>query len=338
METIALEDRPQRTDKRELIDRHGRRIDHLRLSVTAACDLRCLYCRPPGNPDAGPCGAALTDAQRVELVRFLVERYGLRQVRITGGEPLVYPRVVSLVESLREAVPDISLAMTTNGRLLSDNCRELRRAGLDRLNVSLDSLDPERYRHLTGGRVEDVMRGLDAAVQAAFPPPKINTVVLRDVNDREVIHLARWAIARGSEIRFLEAMPIGPARAFNERVFVSAAEIRRTLTGAFDLMPRQPAPGETARCFTATSGGLSGIIGTIAPVTEPFCGSCRRIRVTVDGRLFACLLDDAFIDLKPAWPAGRFDPAQAMTLLQSAAAAKPPRGREQSAAMVRLGG
>jgi len=335
---IAISEPARGIDADELMDGHGRRIDHLRLSVTSACDLRCRYCRPAGNAGEGRRQDALTDAQRVELVRLLFDRYGLRHVRLTGGEPLVYSRIAFLIQSLRTAVPDISLAMTSNGRLLRAKCHDLRRAGLDRLNVSVDSLDPECYHRLTGGHVRDVLEGLDAAWEAGFPPPKINTVVLRGVNDMEVTRLARWAMSRGSEIRFLEAMPIGPARAFNERAFISAAEVRAALGEAFDLSPLSTAPGETARRFSATSADHRGTLGTIAPVTEPFCSSCRRIRVTVDGQLFPCLLDDVSIDLKPVWPADGFDPAHAVRLLRHAAAAKPPRGREQSAAMVRLGG
>jgi len=320
-----------------LVDGFGRKVDHLRLSVTPACDLHCVYCRPVGPQERQD--GALDDGQRLEFVQFLHKTYGLTQVRITGGEPLVYPGVVRLVGLIRDSLPDLSIAMTTNGRLLSRYAGELRSAGLDRLNVSLDSLDKRTYREITGGELSEVVRGLDAARDAGFNAPKINTVVLRSMNERELSDLTAWAFARGSEIRFLEAMPIGPAAESNRRSFVSADDILAHLSHDFELEPLAESSGATARRYQANGRGVTGVLGLIAPITQPFCASCRRIRLTADGRFFPCLLDTRHVDLTGAWSSGAFRPDTARTLVKEAVEAKQETGpQRQAATMVSLGG
>ncbi|MCH9034857.1 MAG: GTP 3',8-cyclase MoaA [Planctomycetes bacterium] len=321
-----------------LIDGCGRTIDHLRMSVTSACDLRCLYCSPDGQANVGCTTGTLTDEQRIEFVRFLHERHGLTRVRITGGEPLLYRGVVRLVAALRQAVPDVELAMTTSGRLLYQRGFDLFQAGLDRLNISLDSLRPERYRHITGTDIEGVLRGIESAKSVGFRSLRINTVVLRGVNDDEIVDLAAWALTRGLEIRFLEAMPIGPATAFNRQAFVSGAEIEATLATRFQRERMTHNAGETARRFRATCETCSGVIGLITPVSQPFCTSCRRMRLTAEGLLYPCLLDSRSVDMRPAWRDGGFAPHEADTLIRSAVAAKRPNGSTQAAPMVTLGG
>ncbi len=321
-----------------LIDGCGRTIDHLRLSVTSTCDLRCVYCRPNGHANARSSGGSLTDEQRLEFVRFLHERYGLTQVRITGGEPLLYRGVVRLVAELKRAVPDVELAMTTSGRVLYHKGFELFHAGLDRLNVSLDSLKPERYRQITGADIEGVLKGIESARFVGFRALRINTVVLRGVNDEEIIDLAIWALSRELEVRFLEAMPIGTAADLNRSAFVSGAEFKARLAKRFQLDPLPRKPGETAGRFRATCQSADGVIGLIAPVTEPFCGACRRMRLTAEGILYPCLLDNRSVDMRPAWSNGGLSPGKADMLIRSAVAAKRPRGSTQAAPMVTLGG
>lgn len=323
---------------RPLVDRFGRRIDHLRLSVTSRCDLRCVYCRPDATRRLDSPAHKLSDEQRAEFVGFLYQEFGLTQVRITGGEPMLHPGVTSLIESIRRSAPELNIAMTTNGRLLADRCKELRSAGLDRLNVSVDSIAPERYRRITGGDLRDVLAGLEAAVAAGFPPAKINAVVLRGHNEDEAADLVQWAFSRGSEIRFLEAMPIGPAAEANRRGFVSAAEVRRRIGEHFALTPLPVGRGETARRWLATNGKTRGIVATIAPVTEPFCSGCRRLRLTADGRLFLCLLDNRCEDLGSTWTDGSFNPERAARIVLSAVRRKHFNGAGQTAAMVALGG
>ncbi len=324
-------------DRRRLADRFGRTIDHLRLSVTSACNLRCLYCRPV-------CGslvkaARLTDAQRLELIRFFYSRYGLKQLRLTGGEPLLHPTIVRLTASIKSLAPDLALAMTTNASRLGPVAADLRAAGLDRLNISLDTIDPRIYRKLTDGELAPVLQGIERAMAMGFPPPKLNTVVLAGVNDHQLPDLAAWAFERNIEIRFLEAMPIGPAAPFNREHFVGAAEIRRRLCRSLNLVavPRQD--GETAVRYAATGPGLRGTLGIIAPVTEPFCGQCRRMRVTADGRLFPCLLDSRSVDLSSCWEKAAFQPHKVDDLIRRAVEAKSASGLlHQETAMIALGG
>ncbi len=328
---------PQTAERSGLVDGCGRRIDYLRLSVTSACDLRCIYCRPAtetvcmGKP-------TLTDRQRVDFIRFLHDRYGLVQVRFTGGEPLLYRDIVSLVAEVRRAVPELELVMTTNGQWLYQKGFELFTVGLNRLNVSLDTLNPARHRAITGGQLEPVLEGLQSARFVGFPPPKINTVVLRGVNDDEIADLTMWAWSKGSEIRFLEAMPIGPAADANRRGFVSGAEIRANLAEQFQLEPIPGAPGDTARRFHGSCDYCSGVVGMISPVTEPFCAGCRRMRLTSDGRLFPCLLDGRSVDISAAWETGRFSTSTADMLVRAAVAGKQPQGNRQHVAMIALGG
>lgn len=321
-----------------LIDRCGRQIDHLRLSLTSNCNLRCRYCRPSAA-DRVASSTLMSDRQRLELVKWMYESFGLQQVRLTGGEPLLHPAVESLIADLRDAAPGLSVAMTTNACLLSRRAEALRTAGLGRLNISLDTLDPSQYRRLTGGDLGDVLAGIDAARAAGFAPPRVNTVALRGVNDFEWPALASWALARGMEIRFLEAMPIGPAGDFNRARFVSAHEVLRSLRQVFSLeaLPRES--GETAVRYRAQNCTTSGVIGIIAPISEAFCGQCRRIRVTAEGRLYPCLLDSRSTDLLPIWREGRFDASTAESLVRSAVADKPHVGPvRQTRPMVTLGG
>ena len=322
-----------------LIDGCGRVIDHLRLSVTSACDLRCAYCRPKGEVGIAPTGRVLCDRQRLDLLRFLYEVHGLRQLRITGGEPLLHRTLLTLLEAVRESAPDLGLAMTTNGQRLAGLATNLRGVGLERLNISLDTLDPDRYRRLTGGELRPVLAGLDAAVAAGFSTVKINAVVLRGINDGQLADLARWAIDGGFEIRFLEAMPIGPASAFNREHFVPVSQIRRRLEEAFRLTPLPRRRGETAVRYEASDGERLGVVGIIAPLSESFCGQCRRIRVTADGMLYPCLLDSRKVDLRRAWRGGELSPHHAGILIRRAIEGKQPGGRlRQPTAMITLGG
>lgn len=324
-------------EKHPITDTHGRTIDHLRLSVTSACNLRCLYCRPGACPPSSR--ASLTDDQRLDLVSHLYAHRGLRQLRLTGGEPLLHGSIVDLIARIRDAAPDLSLAMTTNGLRLAEVARDLRNAGLDRLNVSLDTIDPSRYQTLTGGCVDHVIGGLSAALDAGFPPPRINTVVLRGHNDDSLADLAEWAIDRGFEIRFLEAMPIGQAAEFNRSHFVPEQRILRQIESRYLLRPLPSASGETSTRFVASNARHRGVIGIIAPLSKPFCGQCRRMRVTADGLLFPCLLDSRHISLSQCWERQSLDTHLADCLIDAAIAKKSLAGSlEQRTGMIKLGG
>jgi cyclic pyranopterin phosphate synthase len=319
-----------------LIDGYGRRIHHLRLSVISACNLRCIYCKPKAD---GSGIRRLSDEQRVEFVRYLHERYALTQVRVTGGEPLLYPRLLELIEALRKISPELLLAMTTNAQGLANRAAALRAACLDRLNISIDTLNPHRYRAMTSGELRPVIEGIDAAIAAGFPPPKLNSVVLRGENDDELSTLAAWAFERGCEMRFLEAMPIGPAADVNRRLFVSADEIHARLAEDFELTPIGIEFGATALRFRAKGVCGSGVVGLVAPMTKPFCGGCGRVRLTSDGKLYPCLLDERFADMRSVWVGDVFDAQLADQLIRAIIRDKRAEGpRRQSAAMVSLGG
>ncbi len=320
-----------------LVDGCGRRMDHLRLSLTGACDLRCVYCQPVADKNAA--ASDITDAQRVDFVRMMHRCYRISQVRLSGGEPLMYRDVVPFVRMLREAVPGVSLVMTTNGVRLDRFAAALRSAGLERINISIDSIDAHAYRRITGGDLQRAMGGLAAARQAGFPPPKINTVVIRGRNDGELSQMVAWAAAEGLEIRFLEVMPIGPAVRHNRENFVSAAEILARLRESFAVEPVTEAGVATARRYRVTRGSVRTVVGIIAPMTGPFCGACRRVRLSAEGWFYPCLLDERHVDVTEAWADGSFAADKAAALVARAVAGKEREGpRRQTAAMVKIGG
>ncbi len=262
----------------------------LRISVTDRCQLRCLYCTPPdGTPETAGRGI-LSFEEIVRFVGVVQSGPGLSKVRITGGEPLVRPGIVELVRTLaREGVPD--LALTTNGQLLAEMALNLKRAGLHRVNVSLDSLDEGTYARLTrGGDLRAVLEGIEAALRCGLAPVKVNTVVLRGYNDSEVVKITRFGLDRGLRVRFLELMPIGYARPTFHELFVSASEVRARLEERFCLEPLAHGAGETSRDYVASDlHGRRGIIGFVSPETQPFCDGCTRVRLTCTGRLLSCL-------------------------------------------------
>ncbi len=279
----------------------------LRISVTDRCQLRCRYCMPVGGVGRVKQNAVLSFEEIVRFVRALNSRFGLSKIRLTGGEPLVRPGIIDLVAMLaHEGVPD--LALTTNAQYLAPLAHDLRRAGLRRVNISLDTLDPRVYWRLTrGGDLGRVLEGISAAESAGLRPVKLNAVVMRGVNDsdRELAKLARYAARAGCEVRFLELMPIGPAAARHEEQFVSSAEVRRRLSRTFDLRPSPGCTtggrsGGTSRDYlTRDEAGREGVIGFIASCTAPFCRGCNRLRLTATGRLLGCLAQREGLDLGP---------------------------------------
>lgn len=341
-----------------MIDGCGREIDHLRLSLTDRCNLACRYCVPKGAP---PRGKMIDEGFAFELVRWLSERHGIRHIRLTGGEPLLYPSLLSLIERLSSLDSLHEITLTTNGQALTakphsrtSKSKALHRAGLSRVNVSLDTLDPDRFAALTGGgQIALTLAGIEAAVEAGLTPVKINVVAQRDFNDCELPAIAEWGLSRGCVVRFLEVMPIGPLAHVADRHLVPASEILERLGERFDLKPIDPSHGQAAFSvgqpstdYAARRGGLRGVIGLIAPTTRPFCSACRRIRVTSSGLLVPCLHANRHADLfqcwngKAAFADGRqWDAGRADALLREAILAKPAVGNEsQSLTMLSLGG
>ncbi|MGC9348025.1 MAG: GTP 3',8-cyclase MoaA [Anaerolineae bacterium] len=284
-------------------DRHHRSIDYLRISVTDRCNLRCLYCMPEEGIRPISHDEILSYEEIETVVRAAVE-LGISKFRLTGGEPLVRLGLVDLVAKIA-AVPGVrDLAMTTNGTLLARHAEELAQAGLNRVNVSLDTLRPERFREITRwGSLEDTLAGIAAAHQAGLKPVKINTVVIRGLNDEEVVDLARKTIEDGWYLRFIEWMPISEValklESWNDRV-VTAAEIKSRVEAT--LGPLSPVAGSSvhgpgpARYYRFP--GAKGVVGFITPVSDHFCDLCNRLRLTADGQLRPCLLAPQEIDLR----------------------------------------
>ena len=301
------------TGDRGLLDTYGRRATDLRVSLTDRCNLRCTYCMPPEGLPWLPGPQILTDDEVARLVRVAVERLGVTEVRFTGGEPLLRPGLTKIIAAAAELSPRPTLSLTTNGIGLDRLAEPLRGAGLDRVNVSLDTLDPERFTQIAHRRrLPDVLAGLAAAERAGLQPVKINAVLLRGINDGEAAALLRFALERGYELRFIEQMPLDAQHSWNRAEMVTAAEILAALRAAFTLLPdpaeRGGAPAETWLVDGfARPDGAPARVGVIGSVTRPFCGDCDRTRLTADGQVRACLFATTESDLRTALRDGADD-------------------------------
>jgi cyclic pyranopterin phosphate synthase len=275
------------------LDRFGRGVRDLRLSVTDRCNFRCPYCMPravfgPGYDFAAP-SALLTTEEQVRLVGVFAT-LGVTKVRLTGGEPLLRPDLERLVRGIAAVRGIDDIALTTNGSLLASRAMSLREAGLRRVTVSLDSLDPTVFAEMTDSRVPlaTVLEGIAASRAAGFDPIKLNAVVRRGVNDDGVLDLARYARRNGHTLRFIEFMDVGTTNGWRSADVVPSAEIVARIAARYPLEPLPPlTPGEVARRWRYADGG--GEIGVISSVSEPFCTDCTRARVTATGELFTCL-------------------------------------------------
>ncbi len=288
------------------LDRFGRNINYLRISLTDRCNLRCVYCMPE-DMTFRPRSELLQDDEIARLVA-LFAGLGFHKFRLTGGEPTVRANVVQLVETMA-ATPGVEkLAMTTNGLLLNRLAQPLADAGLQRVNISIDTLDPHKFKKLTRwGEVEDVWRGIRAA-EAAGLEIKLNAVVVRNYNDQEdVVDLARLTLYQPWQVRFIEMMPFGDVADFQLSGVVTQAELQETIAGALgELTPvNQGELDGEASLFQL--GGAPGRIGFISSVSQPFCASCNRARLTADGRLRLCLLREKEVDLMTPLRAGATD-------------------------------
>ena len=279
-----------------LHDSFGRQITDLRISVTDRCNFRCVYCRSADPENYRDHDEILSWDELRRLVRIFVP-LGISKVRITGGEPLVRDGVESFISYLKTiGVEDLS--MTTNGRLLADRCEKLIAAGLDRINISLDSLDPIKFQKITRTRSYDtVMRGIDAAQKSRLAPVKINAVLVRGFNEDEVEAFAAFARERGVIMRFIEFMPLDADRHWSRELMVSAKQVYERIHAQWPLEQIPHEKSETARKYRFVDGA-PGEIGLIAPVTQAFCGHCSRIRLTADGKLRTCLFSKEDRDLR----------------------------------------
>ena len=327
-------------------DRFGRQIDYLRISVTDHCNLRCVYCMPLRGLTFAPSDELLTAAE-IELTARAAVAVGFRKFRLTGGEPTLRPDLVDIVRRIA-AVPGVQdVAMTTNAILLPRLAVPLKDAGLRRLNIHLDTLNPERLKHLMRfGTLHEIEAGIAAAEAAGLVPIKVNCVVTRDYNDADVVELARRALERGWHVRFIELMPLGAGEMAHVALsqFVPSAETRARIESELGRLSPLPSanPSDEARNYSFESGG-EGVVGFISPVSEPYCGTCNRMRLTADGKFHLCLLNDDEMDVKRTIRSGGGVDAVA-AILGRAVLAKPTGHRldegvsTEERAMFQIGG
>ena len=290
----------------DLIDRHGRVATDLRVSLTDRCNLRCQYCMPAEGLDWLPTDATLTDDELNRLIRIGVEMLGIRDVRFTGGEPLLRRSLPALVAATKALPSGPRTAMTSNGLGLKHTARALAEAGLDRVNISLDTTDPATFEKITRrNRLHDVVDGLAAAHDAGLRPVKVNAVLLRGINDGEAPDLLRWCMARGYELRFIEQMPLDAQHGWNREAMVTADETLALLGKHFELTGLDGRGSAPAEKFQIDGGPHT--VGIIGSVTKPFCGDCNRVRLTADGQIMNCLFAREESDLRTPMRAGATD-------------------------------
>jgi cyclic pyranopterin phosphate synthase len=289
---------PARPADPRLVDRFGRVATDLRISLTDRCNLRCTYCMPAEGLDWMPRAEQLTDAELGRLIGIAVRDLGVRELRFTGGEPLLRRGLEDVIAAAAALAPRPDISLTTNGVGLARRAEALAAAGVNRLNVSLDTLRPDRFAAITRrDRLADVLDGMRAARAAGLHPVKINTVLLRGVNDDEAVPLLRFAVDHGFELRFIEQMPLDAQHGWQRAEMVTAGDILAALRTAFDLAPDVDARGAAPAERWLVDGGPA-TVGVIASVTRPFCGACDRTRLTADGQVRSCLFARAETDLR----------------------------------------
>ncbi len=307
-----------------LADSFGRVATDMRVSLTDRCNLRCAYCMPAEGLDWLPKPELLTDDEVVRLVRIGVELLGIREIRFTGGEPLLRRGLTGIVERTAALRPRPELSVTTNGIGLARIAQALRDAGLDRVNVSLDTLRREAFRELARrDRLAEVLDGMAAAAAAGLVPVKVNSVLMRGVNDGEARDLLRFCVARGYELRFIEQMPLDAQHGWRRANMVTAEEILTALSEEFVLKPDDSAERGSAPAERFLVDGGPARVGVIGSVTRPFCGACDRVRLTADGQVRNCLFAREESDLRGPLRAGASD-AELAALWRRAVAAKLP--------------
>ena len=310
-----------------LPDSFGRIATDLRVSLTDRCNLRCAYCMPPEGLDWLPRTDQLTDDEVVRLVRIGVELLGIREVRFTGGEPLLRRGLAGIVARTAALRPRPEISLTTNAIGLERTAGTLRAAGLDRINVSLDTLRPETFRKLARrDRLPDVLDGLAAAAAAGLSPVKVNAVLMRDLNDDEAVPLLRYCLDRGYELRFIEQMPLDAQHGWKRAEMVTAEEILAALGREFTLTPDDPRQRGSAPAEAFLVDGGPARVGVIASVTRPFCGTCDRVRLTADGQVRNCLFARSESDLRGPLRAGADDAELAAAWRRAVAVKLPGHG------------
>jgi cyclic pyranopterin phosphate synthase len=282
-----------------LRDAHNRTIRDLRISLTDRCNFRCFYCLPNGEPPLARKATILTFEEIAYLSEIFVS-LGIEKIRLTGGEPMLRRNIETLIEKLAKLKPRLKdLALTTNGFEIPRKADLLKRAGLDRMTISLDTLDTLRFREITGvDALEDVFRAIEVARSFGFGPVKINAVIVRDVNDDELVPFARFARENAVEMRFIEYMPLDSGHGWDRDKVVPGREIFERINAAYPLNLKDKDRGRETAWKYEFADGAPGGIGIIAPVTEMFCGACSRIRLTADGQIRTCLFSTVEHDLR----------------------------------------
>jgi GTP 3',8-cyclase len=312
---------------RVLDDTFGRVATDLRVSLTDRCNLRCSYCMPPEGLEWLPKPEILTDDEVVRLVGIGVEHLGITEVRYTGGEPLLRRGLVDIVSRTAALSPRPQVSLTSNGIGLARLAEPLRAAGLDRVNVSLDTLDRDTFRRLAyRDRLPDVLAGLAAAAEAGLRPVKLNAVLMRGVNDHEAAGLLRFCLDQGYELRFIEQMPLDAQHGWRRDSMVTADEILERMSAAFDLTPDDPRARGSAPAETFLVDGGPARVGIIGSVTRPFCGTCDRVRLTADGQVRNCLFAREESDLRDAMRGGATDDELAARWRAAVHAKRPGHG------------
>jgi len=301
-----------------LIDAHNRKINYLRISITDRCNLRCQYCMPrEGVSQFGH--MEVLRYEEILRIAAIAARRGISKIRITGGEPLVRKDAVQLVGQLSRLEGIRDLSITTNGVLLEEFAEDLRRAGLQRVNISMDSLDPDKYKQITrGGDLSRVWAGIAAAQKAGLSPIKINIVAISGFNEDEILDFARLTIPQDLQIRFIEFMPIGESSEWRPDQSLPTGEVKRRIEVLAPLLPLENGRNSSdgpARLFKLP--GARGTIGLISPVSDHFCTSCNRLRLTADGKLKTCLFSDEEADLKSLIRSGATDEILEKVLTQA---------------------
>ncbi len=290
-----------------MVDSFGRRARDLRISLTDRCNLRCTYCMPAEGLDWMPGDDLLSDDELIAVIDVAVRHLGIEEIRFTGGEPLLRKGIVDLIRRVGELSPRPEMSLTTNGIGFAPRAADFVAAGLDRINISLDSLDPDTFMRLTRRpRLADVLTSLSAAVDAGLAPVKINAVLMRGVNDHEAPDLLRFSLEHGYQLRFIEQMPLDAGHSWTRDRMVTADEIIQKLSDQFTLTPHAGARlGAPAELFDVDGGPAT--VGIIASVTRPFCGDCDRTRLTADGQVRTCLFSRNETNLRALLRGGAAD-------------------------------
>lgn len=308
-----------------LKDSYGRQIKDLRISVTDRCNFRCFYCLPNGEPPLARKETILTFEEIARISEILVD-LGIEKIRLTGGEPMLRRGIVTLVEQLARLKPRLKdLALTTNGQSFPENAPALKSAGLDRVTISLDSLDPQRFREITGvDAIHKPFDAIKAAREHGFEPIKVNAVIVRGRNDDELVDFARFAREHAISFRFIEFMPLDSGHEWSRDMVVPGREVHDVINAVYPLTLKETTRGSGTSWKYAFADGSPGEIGIIAPVTEMFCGQCSRIRLTADGQIRTCLFSTTEYDLRDVMRAGA-SRTEIVEFIEQAVLKKEPR-------------